>query len=675
MKKSILFALTLAGVVCMNSCNDDEFLPGNPTMDLKTLNADAFFGDSLPFTLKASDVDVPLSTLKAQLFYGEEKVSETVIRTKTSGSDYSGKIYIPFLANVQDGKATLKYVLQNINFTTTEQEMEVKLVRPDYAYVTLVGEDGIEYKMDRTEAYQYSASTKFPQKMKGYIKTPKAGENSNEVMFGWGNKGIEAGVKNSITFSSPGIGKYTISFNTYSYEASPFVKLLLDGTEMKMIDDDNYEISLALKPGQLVEFAGVPDYDNWWIDSDFFEKQDDGKLKFLPLGGSYRITANVKLKYFRIEALKDGELATLQADGTGAMWVIGNGIGKPSVSAKEVGWTTENGLCMSQMEAKKYQITVVAGRSVKTTGIDFKFFHQRGWGGEFTSTTLTSGGSLIGIGVGGDGKPGDGNLYLLDGKELTAGHIYKIVVDVTKGIDKAVLTVTDEGEQPIEIKNISLGGVKMESVDGEVYSAVLNLIQNQSIGVTGIDNIADWWLNPDYFALSEEGELSFLPLDGSYKVMANLAQKSFSIHRMNGAADATLGDDGHGAVWVMGWGIGSPSLDNQVGWNPGAAYCLPEVAPKKYQLTCTSGPEKGSAMGDRIRFDYLSCKFFYQNGWGGELADDNSLAIAPGSEAYITDKGNIEFADGVQLEKGATYIITIDLTAGNDKGVISFVKK
>jgi hypothetical protein len=104
MKKSIYITLALAGILSMNSCNDDEFPPGNPSMEIKAENADALFGDSLPFTIKASDVDVPLSTLKAQLFYGEEQVSETVIRTKTSGSDYTGKIYIPYYANIPNFK-------------------------------------------------------------------------------------------------------------------------------------------------------------------------------------------------------------------------------------------------------------------------------------------------------------------------------------------------------------------------------------------------------------------------------------------------------------------------------------------------------------------------------------------------------------------------------------------
>lgn len=73
MKKNSYIILALAGMFTMNSCNDDEFLPGNPSMEIKAENADALFGDSLPFTIKASDVDVPLSTLKAQLFMEKNK--------------------------------------------------------------------------------------------------------------------------------------------------------------------------------------------------------------------------------------------------------------------------------------------------------------------------------------------------------------------------------------------------------------------------------------------------------------------------------------------------------------------------------------------------------------------------------------------------------------------------
>ena len=47
MKKSIYITLALAGILSMNSCNDDEFLPGNPSMEIKAENADALFGERL----------------------------------------------------------------------------------------------------------------------------------------------------------------------------------------------------------------------------------------------------------------------------------------------------------------------------------------------------------------------------------------------------------------------------------------------------------------------------------------------------------------------------------------------------------------------------------------------------------------------------------------------------
>ena len=34
MKKNSYIILALAGMLSMNSCNDDEFLPGNPSMEM-----------------------------------------------------------------------------------------------------------------------------------------------------------------------------------------------------------------------------------------------------------------------------------------------------------------------------------------------------------------------------------------------------------------------------------------------------------------------------------------------------------------------------------------------------------------------------------------------------------------------------------------------------------------
>lgn len=673
--KNIIYFVLLIMLFGVSACSDNDFKPGNPVIGLDVEKADAYFGDSLNFVIKASDVDVPLSTLKAQIYYGEEKVSETVVRTKVSGQDYKGKIYVPFLPNINNGKATLKYILQNINFTTSEKEISLDLKRPDFPYLTLVTTNG-DYQMQRKDLYQYEIKGELPREVKGYIKTPAFGSNTNGLTFGWKSNTIAVGSTSDITFSNLKDKEYAITFNTYSYEAAPFTKLLLNGDELEKVDNDNYKIDLVLKQGQSIAFDGVPDYEKWWIDPDYFKKLDDGTLQFLPIDGSYRVIANLKLKYFIVQALKDGALSTLQADGTGAIWIIGEGLGKPSLAAKEVGWTVENGLCMSQVTAKKYQITLVAGRTVKANAINFKFFYQRDWGGEFSGSALTSSSDLVGVGKGQDvDKHDNGNLYLREGKTLTGGHIYKFVVDVTSDINKATLTVTDEGEQPIEIKNISFGGIKMDSSDGEIYTALLSLSQNQSISVSGISNLEEWWINPDYFSLDENGNLKFIPLDGDYRVAANTTLKYFAVARMDGEKEATLANDGHGAIWLMGWGLGSPSLDNQFGWGAGTAYCMPEVAPKIYRFTAMAGPEKGSNMGQRIRYDYIDCKFFFQNGWGGEFAGDNALSLSGGAANYISNNGNINLATGVQLEEGATYVMTVDLTAGNSKGMLSFVKK
>ncbi len=110
MKLRYILPLALVMPALLWSCKDDEEPFGNPVIDYRDATETAHFGDSLAFTVNASDAEVALSTLKAQLYYGDEMVEETVIRTKESGKDYSGKIYLPYFANVPDGTATLKQI-------------------------------------------------------------------------------------------------------------------------------------------------------------------------------------------------------------------------------------------------------------------------------------------------------------------------------------------------------------------------------------------------------------------------------------------------------------------------------------------------------------------------------------------------------------------------------------
>lgn len=679
MKLKHILPLALVMPALLWSCKDDDEPFGNPVIDYRDATETAHFGDSLSFTVNAADAEVALSTLKAQLYYGDEMVEETVIRTKESGKDYTGKIYLPYFANVPDGTATLKLVLQNINFTISEKEYPVRITHPDFPYLTLRTEDGAEYRMEKTGADTYSVADRFPQKMKAFVIAPKVGENGNELVFGYENSQVKIGAESAIPFSSSRGGKFAVELNTRTFAASPFSVLKLNGQELESVDENTARIDMALSQGQTITPEGFSSFGDWWIDSDWFKRNDDGSLTFTAMGGNYRLIADQKLQYFRVETLLNGKPASLQADGTGALWVIGADFGKPGVGSNETGWTTEKAVCMAPVADKVYQLTLVGGKTVKTTSTNFKFYGDAmSWGNEFKHDRLTSASNLIGVGDG-DGHD-DGNLYLLDGVTLKDNVIYVFRVDFTAGVDKGVLTVTEEGEQPFEEKPVYLNGVKMTTGDNSIYTLVTDLTQGGTLEFNSVDGLADYYFDPDFLSYDSDNDvITFLPVDGTYQVVLDKLGGTVSAQRFDGTSPATLSADGHGAIYMMGWGAGSPSLDSQFGWETSQAYGMAEISPKVYRFTAEAGPENGSEIGQRLRSDYISVKFFHQKGWGGEFnpSNGNGLSLAPGSEALLkaNSDGNFELAAGVTLETGATYVMTIDLSAGNEAGVISLVKK
>lgn len=447
MKIHIYILLILSGFIFLNSCSDDDKEPGNPLLDVKTTLTNAMFGDSLVFTADVSDSNIPLSTLKAQLFFDDEMVSETVIRTKEYGT-YTGKIFIPFYKDIPNGTAKLKLILQNINFTIKEETYDLTITRPDYPSLIFVTADGEEYTMVRKSLYEYAATETFPQKIRGYIKAPAMGQYGNDITFGWEDKVITEGSTNNITFSNANAGEYSITFNTLTYEASPFIiAYLINGHVLTMIDDNNYTIDLDLTQEQEIVVEGIDEIADWWIDPDFFTKDGTGKLSFAAISGKYRITASFDNEYLKVESLNAaGDFFNLQADGTGAMWIIGENVGKPNV-ANGPGWNDQNSLCMPSIGNKKFQITLVAGKSITATSINFKFFGDKlNWGQEYKNDRLSTTSDLIFVGAGESPGPGDnerdpGNLGLLKDKTLEVGATYVFTIDMSAGNNNAVLTV------------------------------------------------------------------------------------------------------------------------------------------------------------------------------------------------------------------------------------------
>jgi hypothetical protein len=443
MKNYILILISLA-VFAFTACNNNNDKDmGNPAIELQNQASQAFYGDSLVFTAMLSD-NVPLSTLKVDLYFGEEIVSSTTIRTKENG-EYTGKIYIPFYANIPNGTATLEYTVTNTHLGKIVKEVDLPVSRPKFPYLILVSSDGTSYPMTQTnDEYGYSATASFPSSdLLAYIKTPAYGENGNEQTFGWNGSAIEQGLIGNIPFSSKLNGVYSVTFNTLSYAASPFLTVKINDTEMTR-SGDNFVADLNLTQGQVLNISGIDDIQDWWIDQDWFTASgDNSKLTFKAIAGKYRITADFAKKWFRVEVMSGSSLATLQTDGTGAIWVIGMDFGKPSLAENEVGWNDTKAVCMVPIGNKKYQITLVGGETVNTTSVNFKFFYQKGWGGEFAGTDITSSSDLIYANYDPLNPTTDnGNLRLYEGKTLEAGATYVFVVDVSAGNTKATLLVT-----------------------------------------------------------------------------------------------------------------------------------------------------------------------------------------------------------------------------------------
>ena len=442
MKKLINYTALLCLFTLLYSCKEDEFIVaiggGSPTIEVKTAPTASFMGDSLQFTVNVKDQGVALSTLKAQLLFSGEVVAEKIIRTKDY-AEYSGKLFVPFLKNIPNGTAALKFTLENVELVKKELEQEVAITRPDFPFINLVTATKT-YKMNRVTLNKYELTENLPFKVSGYLQAPKFGANGNGINFGWESEAVTQGITQNIPFSNSVSGVYTISFNTLTYEAAPFIiGYAFNGEGMKQINDNLYSVDLQIEKDKEIVIDGIEDLATWTVDGDFVRK-DGSKFSFNALTGKYRFYADFEKKYIYAEAMSGNNLATLNADGTGAIWIIGEGIGKPDVASSQVGWSPENAICVAPIGGKKYRVTVVAGKSIKADNINFKFFHQKNWGGEIKDD-LTTTSDIVLVGNGKNGRD-PGNLGLVAGKTLEQGATYEFIVDLSAGITKGVLTVT-----------------------------------------------------------------------------------------------------------------------------------------------------------------------------------------------------------------------------------------
>jgi hypothetical protein len=455
------FSIVLLAVLCMSGCKDDDDNggDGSPVITVSDVSP-AMFGDSITVKVNCKDEGgVPLSTLKAALNYSNEQVQTVTIRTKTEG-DYTFRMFVPFCKNVPDGSAQLKFTLQNIHLTKSEQTVDLPLTRPHFAYLTLKANDGTNYKLtpSATNPFLFTGTvTSLTKTVNGYVVAP-AQPNGKEITFGEASTGITTGVTDNIPFTNTRKGQFEVTFNTLTFEYSPVYDPETSAQEIELKDADKANVYVGtFTQGRNYEFVGSDKFatDSWFYDPDFFTKNGDGTFRFNAATGVYTIQADFKFSGFVIWAMADTtNPLTLGADGSGAVWIIGSDcLNKPVYDRiKGEGWWTgvSHDVCLAQISSRVYQITLTVGKQLKADGkeINFKFFGQPDWGIEFKGTAadfhLTTDSPIFAVGDGEteyQGGKDDGNIYLRNGVTLKDGDTYVFTIDLTSGTANGILKI------------------------------------------------------------------------------------------------------------------------------------------------------------------------------------------------------------------------------------------
>ena len=599
-----------------------------------------YMGADIKMSVDVKDNDFALSTLKAFLYYDETQVADLNIRTKENGT-YDCVIKAPLYKDVPDGVATLVLAAQNVGMGLTYDTLYVSLQRPDFDTITLKTEEGVDYVLARKEAYKYELSGEFPEKVKGVLVTPAINDAGDVVTIGWDGSALSATNPSPIPFTAGVAGAYTISADLMALTASP-----MGATNVAAV----YE----LKQGQVMDFGGIVDLNNWTLDYDFFVVNDDfTEVTFRAVDGYYLLTYDVKNMWVKVEPVDaDGNVLKLAADGTGCPWVIGSNFGKPKIGPS---WdTTEGAYPMACIGDKLYQFTLTAPGQLAVSGADFKIFHQKGWGGEF----LTSNYAEINLAPAFDIPAADGNIK---GGDLNGGKSYKLILDLTGGVNAAKISY-EEVVIPVNMLNIEVNGVAAMKLSNEVYKVMaVDVEQGSTISFAGIDSPESWYVDPDHFEVTAEG-LKFKAVSGFYSFELNLANQFVTVRRVkeDGKA-ATYADEG--AITFMGWGVGHPCIASPLAWDGGQFITLAEVEDGVYQFSGIAGEGTDTTMGVRWQYDSeVSFKFFGQAGWGAEWG---TVTLTDEAKKWLDVYGNVELIKTDEsgsrqpLELGATYVMTV----------------
>ena len=471
MKRIFQFLFLALIAIGYTACQPDSFREvypkGKPVVEAKVLseNIITYGEDSISFSVKITETETPLSTLAIKVIVGLNVIANEEVRTPNYEYTNTFTYAVPFGPNMPEGEPVKVYLTAtNVEGTTTDfilsdctghrLALETMYVMPptiDYKplgkgkQMTWKGEQFVAEDLGypkEIECLLAVVGTKFGRVDWNYPVFGMKGDKLSLIT----QAEFESGEATSIKLSNDNIESIdTIQFNPMTFElyfggkvAQPVSALDVNVDLAEVAGKTYRHAKIFFDPALEVTVSGVANMATAY-NLDYMEVKDGNVVKFLGEKGMYEVYYLPEEDYIVVEPLKDAVYPNV-------MWMTGVGFGLPVASPKvQGGWGFDNlgqYIACRTVAPKVYQFTAYlkngANADFETYGsLNFKFFHQKGWGGEEVGGNYEQIGlDIKGVGlegltkVNGDTGAESGN-WIANTQEEFEG-IYRITLDQNK---------------------------------------------------------------------------------------------------------------------------------------------------------------------------------------------------------------------------------------------------
>ena len=436
MKKCLYIVLA---TLLMAACQPDHYRTvypaGQPEMKATMLTQTVLYGaDSVAFDVEINEKETPLSQLQVKVMVGLQVVATDMLRTPDFHYAAQLKYAVPFGPNMPEGEEVKVYLTAtNVEGTATNviltgctgtrPAMETMFVMPPTVQYPYIGK-GQQMTYDETQGVFVAYDLKYPKSIQCLLAVTgtKFGRvDWNTPVFGMykdkltliTREQFDAGEATAIILEDDRYETIdTIIFNPITFEVTIGGTIAMPVTALDVLTD------LAEEPAYIasssarkeyrgakiffdkdseVEITGVTDLSKAY-NLDWMEYLGGNKIKFLGDKGMYYLSYKVAEDYLVVEPLYE----LTEPD---VMYLCGVGMGQPSWDPHATsgwGFDSPNQNFVGRLVAPKtYQFTVYMLNDAENTdhpgfgAVNFKFFHQHGWGGEESSLDYSQSGLNI----------------------------------------------------------------------------------------------------------------------------------------------------------------------------------------------------------------------------------------------------------------------------------------